>query len=222
MKDLIVIRYGELSTKKDNINFFLSKLRNNIEESLEGFNYRLFFDHGRMYIETNEREGIINKLQYVFGIYDINLVDKIDKDLNNIKEAAIKLIRSLDIKTFKVETKRVDKTYPLTSMEISKEVGAYILKNTSLKVDVNHPDYILEIELRNDYTYIYKETYKGLGGYPISTNGKGLLMLSGGIDSPVAAYLAIKRGVHVEAVYFEAIPHTSINARNKVYKYKIV
>jgi len=119
--------------------------------------------------------------------------------------------------TFKVETKRSDKNFPILSTEFSRQMGGLILKNNSnLSVDVHNPNTTLFIEILERFTYLYTDTYYGLGGYPVGTQPKGMLMLSGGIDSPVAGYLALKRGVKIDAVYFEAIPHTSIEARNKV------
>ena len=116
-----------------------------------------------------------------------------------------------------MQTKRSNKKYPLDSMEISRSVGAHLLKNISnIKVDVHNPDLLINLEIHKDSVVVYFDTYKGIGGYPVGTLGKGLLMLSGGIDSPVVGYLAIKRGVNIHALYFESPPHTSIEAKNKV------
>ena len=123
----------------------------------------------------------------------------------------------IDFTTFKVETKRSDKNYPYKSPEISKIIGGVILANkNNIKVDVINPEITINVEIRKDSSLLYFEEYAGIGGYPIGTLGKGLLMLSGGIDSPVAGYLAMKRGVKLEAIYFESPPHTSQMAKNKV------
>ena len=136
-----------------------------------------------------------------------------------IKEAAVNLINEQikgDVK-FKVETKRCDKTFPLTSLEISKEISSYVLKNCkNLSVDVHNPDETLQIELRNKDTYLYLKNIPGMGGFPVGVAGKGLLMLSGGIDSPVSGYLAMKQGVEIECIHFESTPLTSIESAQKV------
>ena len=132
---------------------------------------------------------------------------------NNLKE----LIKDKVFKTFKVETKRSYKNYKMTSMEISKYLGGVVLKTLkSVSVDVHNPEVVINIEVRNDSSYIYFDKINGLGGYPVGSLGKGMLMLSGGIDSPVAGFLALKRGVRIEGVYFESPPHTSEAAKNKV------
>ena len=128
----------------------------------------------------------------------------------------VDIMKNKTFKTFKVETNRSDKSYPIKSMEINNIIGGHILTNINCKVDVHNPDYLLNIEIRCEGVYIYENRIKGLGGYPVSTLGRGLLMLSGGIDSPVAGYLTIKRGVELYYLYFESRPHTSIEARNKV------
>lgn len=220
MKKLIIIKYGELSTKKDNINYFLSTLKDNIKNSLKNFKVNIIYDKGRMFIynEEEEYDKIIEKLKHTFGIHEINLGYELNShDLDNIKESLIPLIKNQEFSTFKIETKRSDKTIPYTSMEISKILGGVVLKNFSnVRVDVHNPELLIHIELRHTKSYIYFAGYKGIGGYPVGSLGKGLLMLSGGIDSPVAGYLALKRGVRIEAIYFESPPHTSEAAKNKV------
>jgi len=219
MKKVIIIKYGELSTKKDNINYFLSCLRDNIKSALSSFNVEIKYDRGRMFLISNDDyDEILNKVKNIFGIHEINIGYEIDgNDLSDIESNLIELIKLKDFNTFKVETKRSYKQYPLTSMEISRKMGGVVLKNKNdVKVDVHNPEIIINVEVRHDKSYIYFNGVKGLGGYPISSLGKGLLMLSGGIDSPVAGYLAQKRGVKLEAIYFESPPHTSQDALNKV------
>ena len=135
-----------------------------------------------------------------------------------VQQESILKVASLEtFNTFKVETDRSDKSFPINSVDFSREIGGLILKNIpNKKVDVHNPEYLLKIEIRNDYTYIYTKEIKALGGYPVGVAGKGLLMLSGGIDSPVAGYLAMKRGIKLECIYFESPPHTSLAAKNKV------
>ena len=127
------------------------------------------------------------------------------------------MLENKNFRTFKIAVKRSYKKYPGTSMELASSIGGYVLKNMAGKVvDVHNPDVLINIEIRKDFAYIYFEDILGIGGYPVGVQGKGLLMLSGGIDSPVSGYLAIKRGIKMECVYFEAPPHTSLEARNKV------
>lgn len=220
MKKVIIIKYGELSTKKDNINYFLSCLKDNILNKLKNKKVSLKYDRGRMFLisEEDNYEEILTIIKNTFGIHEINIGYEIDgNSLDDISELLIELIKDIEFKTFKIETKRSYKDYDLTSMEISKRLGGVVLKNkNNISVDVHEPEIIINVEVRKDKSYIYYKGVKGLGGYPVSSLGKGLLMLSGGIDSPVAGYLAMKRGVKLEAVYFESPPHTSDYALNKV------
>ncbi len=219
MKKVIIIKYGELSTKKDNINYFISCLKDNIRNSIKD-DCKIIFDRGRMYIYSNDENynEILDKLKYIFGIHEINLGYKIDgNNLLDIENNLIELIKDKKFKTFKVETKRSYKNYKMNSMEISKYLGGVVLKTLkNISVDVHNPECLINVEVRNDSSYIYFDKISGIGGYPVGSLGKGLLMLSGGIDSPVAGYLALKRGVRIEGVYFESPPHTSEAAKNKV------
>ena len=219
MERVILIKYGELTTKKGNRNFFVNLLYKSIVNKLDGYNVKIYKDLSRMYIEFDEKDldEILSRVNKIFGIHEYLVAYKIDTDLDTIKDKVLEVVKNEHFNTFKVETKRSYKEFPVNSQDLSRQLGGIILKNIEgIKVDVHNPDLLVNVEIRKTYTYIYTNYYYGLGGYPNNTLGKGMLMLSGGIDSPVAAYLAIKRGVHVEAVYFEAIPHTSINARNKV------
>lgn len=219
MEKIIIIKYGELTTKKDNINFFISTLKNNIKEMLKDFDVEINYDKGRMFIKSNDNlDLIIDKLKMVFGIHELNIGYELESnDFELIKSSLVELIRDKEINTFKVETKRSDKNYPINSMEVSRILGGLVLKNVkNSKVDVKMPETLINVEIRFKNSYIYFEKIEGLGGYPVGTLGKGLLMLSGGIDSPVAGYLALKRGVRVEAIYYESPPHTSVAAKNKV------
>ena len=219
MEKVILIKYGELSTKKDYINFFLKKLKENILFALKGMNAEVTYDLGRMFIHTNENfEEVIKKITNIFGIHEINIGYIIDStDFNQIKEEILKLLKEKEFTTFKVESKRSNKNLNTTSVELSKNLGAYILKNIEgLKVEVKNPEVLVNVEYRCNNTLVYFEKITGLGGYPVGTLGKGLLMLSGGIDSPVAGFLTMKRGVKIEAIYFESPPHTSNEAKEKV------
>ena len=214
-----MIKYAELNTKKDNIGMFLKALKQNITEKI-GDKATILFDKGRMFIKASDEhfDEVLLKVQKVFGIHEIMIgYETNSTDIEVIEEALLLVTRDLSFTSFKVETKRSDKNYPLTSLEISKHLGGVILKSRDrIVVDVHHPEVTINVEIRKDHAYIYVDKIKGLGGYPVGTLGKGLLMLSGGIDSPVAGFLAMKRGVKLEAIYFESPPHTSVEAKNKV------
>lgn len=219
MERVILIKYGELTTKKGNRNFFVNLLYKSIQNKLANYNVRIFKDLARMYIEFDEKEldEILKRVNNIFGIHEYLVAYKVDTDIETIKSKVLEIVKEENFNTFKVETKRSYKEFPINSQDFSRQLGGLILKNIdNKKVDVHNPDLLVNVEIRKSYTYVYTNYYYGLGGYPNNTLGRGMLMLSGGIDSPVAAYLAMKRGVHIEALYFEAIPHTSINARNKV------
>ena len=219
MKGIILIKYGELTTKKDNRKYFINLLCNNIEEKLKSFDVVITKEHSRMYVEYDKtfEKDIIRELKTTFGIHAFSIVYRVETDTDLICKEVLKKFKEEKFKTFKVETKRRDKTFEIFSIDFNKIVASYILKNSSdIYVDVHNPEAYINIEINKDYTYFYFNEIKGLGGYPVSVQGKGLLMLSGGIDSPVAGYLALKRGVKIEAIYFEALPHTSLDAREKV------
>ena len=214
-----MIKYGELSTKKGNIKFFINTLYRNIENKLKGYNVKISRDISRMYIEFDEKDldKILKKINNIFGLHEYLVAYKVNTNIDTIKENVLEIVKKENFKTFKVETKRSDKRFPIQSLDFSRQIGGLILKNIdNVKVDVHNPELLLNIEIREHYTYIYLNGYNGLGGYPNGTLGRGMLMLSGGIDSPVAGFLALKRGMLLDAVYFEAIPHTSLEARNKV------
>lgn len=218
MEKVVLIKYGELTTKKGNRNFFIKTLYQNLQNKLEGLHVKISRDISRMYIEFEESEldTVLSKINQVFGIHTYQVASKVPTNLDEIKKNILELMKDKS-GTFKVETKRSNKNFPILSTEFSRQMGGLLLKNNSnLSVDVHTPDTTLFIEILERFTYLYTDTYYGLGGYPVGTQPRGMLMLSGGIDSPVAGYLALKRGVKIDAVYFEAIPHTSIEARNKV------
>ncbi len=218
MDKMILIKYGELTTKKANRNLFISHLYKDIKDKLKDYNINIIKDNSRMYIETNDDiESITNILTKVFGIHSIVIAYKVNTNTDIIKEKVLEVVKNINFKTFKVDTKRSYKEFPYTSMEFNNVIGGLILKNIpNISVDVHNPEYTLKLEIRNDYTYIYTKEIMGAGGYPNGVAGKGLLMLSGGIDSPVSGYLAMKRGIKLECIYFESPPHTSIQAKNKV------
>ena len=200
---------------------FIRLLENNIKNLLKDINFSLHCDRVRMYIEVDEidLDNTVSRLKNVFGIHSIVVCHQVNTNNDDIKNKVLELVKCYpQAKTFKIETKRAWKEFPIHSMEFNCLIAGFVLKNSSLKVDVHMPDLLIKIEIRNNGTYIYTNEIEGAGGYPVGVQGKGLLMLSGGIDSPVAGYLALKRGVDLECLYFESPPHTSIEAQNKVIK----
>ena len=217
---IILIKYGELTTKGANRNLFINILYNNIKKALENYNVKIIKNRVRMFIETEDNiDEITNILKNIFGIHSIVVATRVNTNTEEIESNVLNIAKNIEFSTFKVETSRTDKNFPIKSMDFSRRIGGLLLKNIpNIKVDVHNPEYLLEIEIREDYTYIYHKEISGIGGYPVGVAGKGLLMLSGGIDSPVAGYLAMKRGIKIECIYFESPPHTSVMAKNKVKK----
>lgn len=221
MERIILIKYGELTTKKANRNLFIARIYEQMRELLTNYDVKIIKNRVRMFIECNDEnlDEVVNIVKNIFGIHSIVIAYKVKTDIKDIEKNVLDIVKNIEFKTFKVETDRADKSFPIPSMEFSKNIGALILKNIpNIKVDVHNPDYLLKIEIRDDYTYIYSKEIPGLGGYPVGIAGKGLLMLSGGIDSPVAGYMAMKRGIKLECIYFESPPHTSPAAKEKVKK----
>jgi len=219
--DHILIRYGEIGLKGKNIKQFLVRLQENIQHKLRSFpKAKVSRTRGRMFVLLNghDPEPIIENLKDVFGISSMSLAVKTENDLEAIKEAALfALCYGEDVKTFKVSVKRIEKSFPVRSQELNQLLGGHLLMNTEgYTVDLHHPDVAIKVEIRSNATYITSSRIKGLGGLPVRTSGKTLLLLSGGIDSPVAGYLAMKRGVQIEAVHFHSPPFTSERAKQKV------
>lgn len=220
--DQILIRYGEISTKGKNRGFFVDKLREHVKFVLKDFSkIKIRANRDRMYVHLNgeEWEPVADRLKQVFGIQSLSPVVKTKKDIDAVKEASLTLFKKLEAegKTFKVNARRADKQYPLTSDEINNVLGGHLLSNISgLKVDVRNPDLELKVEVRVDGVYLTCEVIRGAGGLPVGSSGKAVLMLSGGIDSPVAGYLAMKRGLEVEAIHFFSPPFTSERSKQKV------
>lgn len=223
MEGHILIRYGELSLKKSNRKQFTIKIQNHIKRALKKFKDLSFESRGmRYYIMLNNEDSqpIIEILKKIPGIYSFSVVSRCNSNLDDIYLLAQELVQkelNNGKKTFKIETNRADKSFPLTSIEITKSVGSYLFKNIKgLKADVHQPEFILYLDLRSEGTFIFTNIYLGLGGFPAGSIGKTLLMISGGIDSVVAGYLAIKKGMSVDAIHFAAPPYTSPLAVQKV------
>ncbi|MDI3311442.1 MAG: tRNA uracil 4-sulfurtransferase ThiI [Thermoanaerobacterium sp.] len=216
--EVILIKYGELALKGDNRAFFENKLVRNIKEALKNFDViKVEKTHGRIYVETDKNvKEAIEKLKKVFGIVGITIAKKVELDLNAIYDSAIEIMKNHSDKSFKVETRRPNKSFPYESIELSRMIGSEILKNIDgVHVDVHNPDVVLNVEIR-EKAYLYSDTVDGIGGMPLGTNGKAVVLLSGGIDSPVAAWMMMKRGVEIEAVYFHSPPYTQERAKDKV------
>lgn len=221
MEKSILIRYGELFLKGKNKIFFETSLYDNIKLQLRNFKCNLYKISGRFVInkyDENLETNIIEKLQKVFGIHSVSPAATLKTTMENIVEyvSTIKLYCN----TFKVDVNRADKRFELTSMELQRQLGGVVLKNNpQLKVNLTTPQSTVYVDIReNGETFIFHEIYKGSGGMPTSTSGKAMLLLSGGIDSPVAGYQMAKRGLTIEAVHFYSFPYTSEMAKEKVIK----
>lgn len=217
MKKLVLVKYAsEIFLKGLNKNKFEKKLKENMKNVLKGVNYEFIMDQGRWFVYSEDLDELIERLKKVFGIAELCIVTEIETDMENIYSEALRELKESGAKTFKVETNRANKKFPINSMEVSKMVGAYLLDNSEgFSVDVRKPEHRINIEIR-DKTYIYSKRVKGIGGMPYGTNGKTLLMLSGGIDSPVAGYMMARRGVKLSCVYYHSHPYTSERAKDKV------
>lgn len=223
MRELLMVRYGEIGLKGKNIRSFEKKFVLNIKKAVTHIPNVVVIDkHGRVNVEYDEayQDEVIKAVTNVFGVVSVSPAIKVERDIENLKVKCLEIIKALaeetGAKTFKIETKRADKNYPLTTPEINHAVGGFVFKNMqTLSVDVHHPDILLTIELR-EKAYIFSKRIPGLGGMPYGSAGKGLLLLSGGIDSPVAGYLMAKRGLELEAIHFHSYPFTSERALDKV------
>lgn len=220
----ILIRYGELSTKGRNKKDFINRLRENIRYSFSDIGpLKIRAERDRMFIPIEnggKYEQLMKRLPEVFGIQSFSPVASCSKDIEDMKALALAIMeqyRDAGNMTFKVEVRRTDKTFPLDSHALQREMGGTILPQfDNISVNVRNPDVSLRIEVREDAVYMMAQIVQGAGGMPIGSNGKSLLMLSGGIDSPVAGYLMMKRGVRLEAIHFFSPPYTSENSLQKV------
>ncbi|WP_025641837.1 tRNA uracil 4-sulfurtransferase ThiI [Schnuerera ultunensis] len=225
MDKVLSISIGEIALKGKNRKYFEDKLISRMKKAIKGLDYtKIYKEQGKMYIEGAEDnfEPMIDKLRKVFGLVYISPCIRVEKNLEEIEKAIIKVMEERQsknpVKTFKVKTNRVDKNFPIKSPEVSKKMGGVILRNVEgLKVDIHNPETYVFIDIKEN-AYIYTERIEGYGGLPVGTNGKGLLLLSGGIDSPVAGFLMAKRGVEISGIHFHSYPFTSQRAEDKVKK----
>ena len=224
-KNIYIVRCGEVALKGMNKPYFERVLLERVRGVLTSYeNTESRWNDGLMIVKVPkeiDREDVIRRVSKVFGVASVSPAVEAEKDIEQIGEAAaefmMELIEKEGIKTFKVKGKRADKTFPIQSPEIGRIVGAKILKTCKvLSVDVHNPDCELYVDVRREGTYIFRDKIKGFGGLPLGTNGKGLILMSGGIDSPVAAFMMAKRGMRIEAVHFHSYPYTSPRAQQKV------
>lgn len=220
MKKVIIIRYSEIFLKGKNRGYFERALETNIRRALKGFECTLEKQSGRYFVKDfyeDETETIIQKLQKVFGVHTLSLAYETTTDMDALFEAAKLVIRQSG--TFKVESHRGDKKYPLTSIEISRELGGRLLSYTggALKVDVHEPSFTVRVDIREfNVALVFAEYIEGANGMPVGTAGRGLLLISGGIDSPVAGHMMAKRGMTVDCLHFHSYPYTNLQAKEKV------
>lgn len=224
-RNIFIVRSGEAALKGQNKPYFEKMLAERIRKLLRRFNGVEVRRMGGLIFVRAEKDilkgDILKELSKVFGIASISPAVEVACDMEDIANAAVaymnELIEEKGIKTFKVEAKRADKNFPVQSPEIARQIGGAILKGCKvLTVDVHNPEVSLFIDVRSDITYIYQQKISGHGGLPLGTNGKGMILLSGGIDSPVAAWMMAKRGMTIEAVHFHSYPYTSERAQEKV------
>lgn len=224
MKQILLVKYGEIILKGLNRHTFEDLLISNIKKSLHPIKAEIWRAQATIYVDIeseNDMEDAIERLQKVFGIVAIIRAWVLSKDFDALKNEAKEVLKDilLPAKTFKVEAKRADKKYPMTSPEICMELGGFLFENfPHLTVDVHHPEVTVTCEVRETNIYVYSNRIKGLGGMPVGSNSKAMLLLSGGIDSPVAGFMVAKRGVALEAVHFFSHPYTSQRAKDKVMK----
>lgn len=224
-QNIFIVRCGEVALKGMNKPYFERMLVERIRKNLKGFDgIDIRRQEGLIFIRSDkalDSDSIIRETAKVFGVASISKAVEAEPELNAIGKAAVdymmELIESRGVSTFKVDAKRADKNFPVKSPEIGRIIGAKILVGCKvLRVDVHNPDVLLHVDVRHDRAYIYEGKVQGFGGLPLGTNGKGLILLSGGIDSPVAAWMMAKRGMLIEAVHFHSYPYTSPRAQQKV------
>ena len=216
---VVIIRYGEIHLKGNNKEFFESVLVSNIKRVLADYKYEFSRSNARYIIrkfDETRLDEIVDAVKCVFGVHSLSIAEEVDTDLSKICQSALRFAPQSG--TFKVNTNRADKRFPIPSMKVSAEVGGVILEhNPDLKVDLLNPEHTVSIDIReNGKTFVFSDTIKAVNGMPVGTGGKGIVMLSGGIDSPVAAYMMAKRGMSLRAVHFHSFPYTSMQAKQKV------
>jgi len=211
-KELIMVRYGELMTKGKNRQNFINALTNNIRRMLANFkelSYEVKRDHTYIHLNGENYDDIEKILKNVSGIASFSVVYKVNNDVEEMKKAALDLLIQENGETFKMKCKRADKRFPIQSDELNRIIASHVLKNSNYKVDVHNPDVLMSVTVRENCTYLFTNEVKCVGGYPLGIQGKAMMLLSGGIDSPVACYYMIRRGIKIECVHFASPPYTS-------------
>ncbi|PPE06755.1 tRNA uracil 4-sulfurtransferase ThiI [Mesoplasma corruscae] len=220
----ILIRYGELTLKGNNKHIFISQLISNIKNQLSSFKkdkIKYIKDNNSLVLDVDDLlvNEIIDKLKNVFGIYSFSVIEKCDRNIQEIFKVVLKIVNSSDKKRFKLEIARKDKSFPMSSADLKLELAPMILKAAGdLIVDVKNPDLKIEILIKNDAAHVFSERIEGLKGLPVGVSGKALSLLSGGIDSPVSSFLTMKRGMQVDFIHFMTPPHTTPDALEKVFE----
>lgn len=217
--DRIMVRFGELSTKGKNKKDFIFRLASNLKHALKDFNsltYDVQMDHIYIILHDEDSKQVLERIADVSGISSYSLVVKCDANIDDIVNVAFELVKQENGHTFKVKARRADKTFPIVSDDVNRLVATKILKESEYKVDVHNPDVLVSIDIRKNACYIYTNKILGAGGYPLGVGGKAMMMMSGGIDSPVAAYLLMKRGVMCEFIHFASPPYTSESVLDKI------
>ena len=217
MDNLLLIRYGEIYLKGLNRPYFLRALLARVKEAVRPLGGQVWLKDARLFVQgVSDMDACIQRVTKVFGVHSVCPAVRLPKaDFEQVCAQAAEMMRGMT-GTFKVDARRSDKRYPLDSPEINAKMGGYILRNVpGLKVDVHHPDHVMNVEIR-DEAYLYVKVIEAAGGMPVGTGGKAALLLSGGIDSPVAGYMIAKRGVELCAVHFYSYPYTSERAKEKV------
>lgn len=224
-RHLFIVRFGETALKGKNKSYFEKKLVDRVKKILRKFSgVDVYREEGLVFVSANSensQEELVGEISKVFGISSISPAVETNPNMEDIYETAVNFMMNLiekeSVRTFKVEAKRADKNFPVKSPEIARLVGGEVLKGCKvLKVDVRNPQVCLHVDVRRDKAYIYRKKIQGYGGLPLGTNGKGMLLLSGGIDSPVAGWMMAKRGMSIEAIHFHSYPYTSQRAQEKV------
>ena len=224
MYNILIVKYGEIGVKGKNRYIFENKLIKNVKNILKPIGkFNVYKEYGRIYVDLDgyDYEEVVEEVKKVFGIVGVCPAVRAEKDYNLLKELALKMLEEKieqGYKSFKVDARRGDKDFKLTSQEMSLEMGGYLVSQVKDKiaVDVRNPEVKIHCELRQNHVMVYSDTIPGYGGLPLGTNGRAMSLLSGGIDSPVASWMVAKRGMELECIHFHSYPFTSEKSQEKV------
>lgn len=224
MYNILIVKYGEIGVKGKNRYIFENKLIKNVKNILKPIGkFNVYKEYGRIYVDLDgyDYEEVIEEVRKVFGIVGVCPAVRAEKDYNLLKELALKMLEEKieqGYKSFKVDSRRGDKDFKLTSQEMSLDIGGYLVSQVKDKiaVDVRNPEVKIHCELRQNHVMVYSDTIPGYGGLPLGTNGRAMSLLSGGIDSPVASWMVAKRGMELECIHFHSYPFTSEKSQEKV------